>query len=107
LVARDQDDLLVVHGTAIQAMATGGSTRNHTPIGAFKCAAALRHASEYSVLTRNLINALHNADGRGKEYFPPRGARWRARPIAMRGQGRYCVLDTERQPALVCTKDGA
>jgi hypothetical protein len=24
----------------------------------------------------------------------------------MRGEGRYCVLDTKRQPALVCTKDG-
>jgi hypothetical protein len=23
---------------------------------------------------RDLINALHNADRRGKEYFPPRGA---------------------------------
>jgi hypothetical protein len=27
-----------------------------------------------SASARDLINALHNANGRGKEYFPPRGA---------------------------------
>jgi hypothetical protein len=25
-------------------------------------------------VAHDLINLLHNADGRGKEYFPPRGA---------------------------------
>src|SRR5262249_3537473 len=86
---------------------SSSSTRNHTPIGAFKCAVALSTRANTCVVARNLINALHNANGRGKEHFPPRGACWGARPIAMRGEGRYCVLNTERQPALVCTKDGA
>jgi hypothetical protein len=29
---------------------------------------------KFSAVAHDLINLLHNADGRGKEYFPPRGA---------------------------------
>src|SRR6516164_6435792 len=94
--ARDQH-LLVVHGTAIQrygdarvtcpmvrtqpltmSVRTGGapgsSSSTHTPIGAFKGAAALGKRANTCIVARDLINALHNADGRGKEDFPPRGA---------------------------------
>jgi hypothetical protein len=60
------------HGTA--PASTSSSSTRHTPIGAFKCAAALGTRANACVVARNLINALHNADGRGKEYFPPRGA---------------------------------
>src|SRR5215813_13372444 len=98
---RDQD-LLVVHGTAIQrygdarvtcpmvedltidhgvsdqgsrrAPASSSSSSTHTPIGAFKGAAALGTRASTCIVARDLINALHYADGRGKKDFPPRGA---------------------------------
>src|SRR5262249_3962362 len=70
-----------------RAPASRSSSSTHTPIDAFKGAAALGTRANTCIVARDLIDAL-------------------PRPIAMRGEGRYCVLDTKRQPALVCTKDG-
>ena len=102
LVAPVIRDLLVVHGTAIQcygdarvtcpmvedltidhgvsdqgsrrAPASRSSSSTQTPIGPFKGAAALGTQASTCIVARDLINALHYADGRGKKDFPPRGA---------------------------------
>jgi hypothetical protein len=50
------------------------SMPNRTPIDTFKGAAALGTRANTCVVARDLINALHNADRRGKEDFPSRGA---------------------------------
>src|SRR5262249_36867087 len=89
-----------------RAPASRSSSSTHTPIDAFKGAAALGTRANTCIVARDLIDALHNADRRVPEELPPQTVAWRASPIARRGEGRYCVLDTKRQAALVCTKDG-
>src|SRR5262249_620172 len=57
-----------------RAPASRSSSSTHTPIDAFKGAAALGTRANTCIVARDLINALHNADRRGKEDFPSRGA---------------------------------
>src|SRR5262249_60975072 len=89
-----------------RAPASRSSSSTHTPIGAFKVAAALGTRANTCIVARDLINALHNVDRRGKEDFPPRRAWWGAPPKTMRGGGRQCVFDTHAQPPPAFTKDG-
>src|SRR5262249_9236375 len=62
------------HGGSRRAAAPRSSSSTDTPIGAYKGAAALGTRANTCIVARDLINALHNADRRGKEDFPSRGA---------------------------------
>src|SRR5262249_59181276 len=88
-----------------RAPASRSSSSTHTPIGAFKVAAALGTLANTCIVARDLINALHNVDRRGKEEFSPRRDWWGAETITMRGEGRGFGFGTQPQPTLVCAQD--
>ena len=68
------EDLTIDHGVSEQRLKTRTGVQVVVKHTHSDRAAALGTQASTCIVARDLINALHYADGRGKKDFPPRNA---------------------------------